>query len=88
MSSASPQPLSIVDVAHPAPLASAARRLREAREAYRNFLVLWATERMTADPAAMARVAADVRRGVEDDALADPHDHDWSLLYRGSVLDD
>ena len=69
------------------PLATAARNLREVKEAYRNFLVLWALDRMIADSDAMARVAADLRRQA-DQALADPHDHNWSLLYRGSVLDD
>jgi hypothetical protein len=72
-------------------LAAMARRLRQVKEAYRNFLVLWALDGMAADPAAMERMAADVDAPDADDAeaaLADPHDHNWSLLYRGSVLDD
>ena len=72
-------------------LAAMARRLRQVKEAYRNFLVLWALDGMTADRAMMERVAADVddAEGADAEAaLADPHDHNWSLLYRGSVLDD
>ena len=68
-------------------LAATARSLRETREAYRNFLILWALEQMTADAKVMARVAADVRVQT-DRAMADPHDRDWTRLYRGSVLDD
>jgi hypothetical protein len=68
-------------------LAATARSLREARNAYQNFLILWALEQMTTDAAVMARMAADVRTQA-DRALADPMDRDWSLLYRGSVLDD
>ena len=68
-------------------LAATARNLREARDAYQNFLILWALEEMTTDPTVMARVAADLRTQT-DRALADPMDRDWSLLYRGSVLDD
>jgi hypothetical protein len=70
-------------------LASTARRLRQVKEAYRNFLLLGALERMAADPSAMAKVERDVSTCEADDAaLADPHNHDWSLMYRGSVLDD
>jgi hypothetical protein len=77
-------------------LASTAQRLREVREAYRNFLTLAVLEHMTADPSVMARVEQDVtqqqrhqrQREADDAKLADPHNHDWSLLYRGSVLDD
>jgi hypothetical protein len=69
-------------------LAAMARRLRQVKEAYRNFLVLWALDGMAADPAAMERMAADVSANDAEAALADPHDHNWSLLYRGSVLDD
>jgi hypothetical protein len=73
-------------------LASTAQRLRQVKEAYRNFLTMAVLEHMTADPSVMARVAKDIRaqrqRQAEDAALADPHNHDWSLLYRGSVLDD
>ena len=68
-------------------LAATARRLQEVKQAYRDFLALWSLERMTADVEIMARVADDVRRQHED-ALANPLDRDWSLLYRGSVLDD
>lgn len=68
-------------------LAAMARRLRQVKEAYRNFLVLWALDGMAADSDAMDRMAADLDAD-DQAALADPHDHNWSLLYRGSVLDD
>lgn len=64
-------------------LAATARRLRKVKDAYRDFLVLWALDSMAADRGTMARLSADVEA-----AIADPHDHNWSLLYRGSVLDD
>ena len=68
-------------------LAAAAKSLREVKEAYRNFLVLWALDHLAATPEAMARVASDIQQ-QSDQALADPFDHNWSLLYRGSILDD
>ena len=68
-------------------LSAAAKSLREVKEAYRNFLVLWALDRLAASPEAMNRVAADMQRQSEE-ALANPYDHNWSLLYRGNVLDD
>lgn len=67
--------------------AATARRLREVKEASRSFLALAALDQMCEDAAVMARVARDVAEMTEQ-ALADPHDHNWLLLYRGSVLDD
>lgn len=52
-----------------------AKRLRAARTACRRFLMLWV----------MQRNAAPSRN---EKALSDPSNHDWSLLYLGSVLDD
>ncbi len=70
-------------------LATTARRLRQVKDASRSFLMLWAMDRMASDAGAMARVAADVgTRAATEEALADPHNHNWTLLYRGSVLDD
>lgn len=61
-----------------ADLVDTARRLRTVRAACRQFFTLWALQQArqtsSADPVA--------------DALADPANHDWSLLYRGSILDD
>ena len=68
-------------------LAATARSLRETREAYRNFLILWALEQMTADAKVMARVASDVRLQA-DRGLTDTRDRDRTHLYRGSILDD
>jgi hypothetical protein len=52
-----------------------ARRLRAARAACRKFLMLWV----------MQKSAAASRHENE---LSDHVNHDWSLLYLGSVLDD
>lgn len=60
-------------------LVSAAKRLRSARAACRQFLALWALQQ------ALDCLAASVR---DDPRLTDPKSHDWSVLYRGSVLDD
>jgi hypothetical protein len=61
-----------------AELVSTAKRLRTTRIACRQFLALWA----------MQRGAAFADRDRNDEELADPMNHDWSILYRGSVLDD
>jgi hypothetical protein len=68
-----------------------AQRLRQVRHASRDFLVLWAYEQLAGDSQAMKRIAGDVAQipgASADAALADPYDHNWSILYRGSVLDD
>jgi hypothetical protein len=68
-------------------LFAAAQRLRTVRTACRRFLMLWAMspkknrpnlklDSAFNDPEALLR------------AMSDPQNHDWSLLYRGSVLDD
>ena len=64
-------------------LAATAERLRVVKQAYQHFLTLWALDRLMTKPKAADRMHADIERAVED-----PHNHDWSLLYRGSVLDD
>ena len=72
-------------------LGKVAQRLRQVRQASRDFLVLWAFEQLVRDSQAMKRVASDVDQtpgNTADAALADPYDHNWSILYRGSVLDD
>src|SRR5262245_10285774 len=63
-----------------APIVSAAKRLRAVRKACRQFLLMWAFEqgKMRGRPGGQ----------MADEALADPANHDWTLLYRGSVLDD
>ena len=62
-----------------AELVAHARRLRAIKAASRKFLALWALEQDT-----KRRNAA----GSNESQLADPMNHDWSLLYLGSVLDD
>ena len=69
-------------------IAAAAKMLREVREACGQFLALWAVERMTQEPRVMDRVAEDVEKARVERELSDPFNRDWSLLYRGSILDD
>jgi hypothetical protein len=72
--SADPQPVRISQ------LVSTARRLRKTRAACRKFLALWALDqdKRKSGPAS----------GYQEKQLADPMNHDWSLLYLGSILDD
>jgi hypothetical protein len=59
-------------------LVNTAKRLRSARKACRQFLALWA----------MQQGATFADAHGDDGELADPMNHDWTILYRGSVLDD
>ena len=68
-------------------LVTTAKRLRSVRQASKHFLTLWALDRVHRQPQRLDRMAADVAQSAEQ-AIADPHNHDWSILYRGSVLDD
>ena len=63
-------------------LAATAERLREVKQATRRFLLLWAQ-----DTARDRNGESDETSKIEAE-LADFKNHDWSLLYRGSVLDD
>jgi hypothetical protein len=63
-----------------------AQRLRAVRTATRIFLDCWLASRLSDHANGVERVAADV--SAADDALADPANHDWSLMYRGNILDD
>jgi hypothetical protein len=65
---------------------AAAHRLRMARQACSIFLDCWTASRFVADQRAVQRMARDL--AAFDAAIADPDNHDWSMLYRGSVLDD
>jgi hypothetical protein len=71
-----------IDQADPAvnDLVEMAQRLRKVRAASRQFLALWALEK------ALDKAPAP-EPGLEA-LLSDPDNHDWSLLYKGSVLDD
>jgi uncharacterized protein YhaN len=69
-------------------LAAAAQGLRAVRRAYSQFLTLWALERIVQEKRILDRVATDVERARIERRLADPFNRDWSLLYRGSILDD
>ena len=63
---------------HIAQLVSTAKRLRKARTACRQFLALWT----------MQQSAISAQHDRDDDEISDPMNHDWTILYRGSVLDD
>lgn len=62
-------------------LVQLAEQIRAVRQAQRQFLTLWAIdgvrERVLSQTDPESRLA-----------LADPHNRDWSLLYRGNILDD
>ena len=72
----------------PPGIAGAAKQLRKVRNASRQFLTLWALECMVQEDHVLDRVAADLGNARLQHDLADPFNHNWSLLYRGSVLDD
>jgi len=63
-------------------LAETAQRLRLVKQATRDFLSRWAMS----DP--MDEESADVAVATDTAEIADYKNHDWSQLYRGSVLDD
>ena len=63
------------------------QRLRDVKEAYRNFLILGALEELTMDTRKMAIIAADIQKQASA-AISDPHDRNWFNLYRGNILDD
>ena len=65
----------------------AAQRLRQVREACLIFLDRWAVARLLADSPGVDRVMGDVETRLEAE-IADHANRDWSILYRGSVLDD
>lgn len=65
----------------------AAQRLRKVRGACLLFLDRWAVTQLLTDAPALDRVAGDLDAQTEA-AIADPGNRDWTVLYRGSVLDD
>jgi hypothetical protein len=73
-------------------LLAAAQRLRTVRTACRRFLMLWAMSPAKAglsdshDALALAQALDDPEALLR--IMSDPKNRDWSLLYRGSVLDD
>jgi len=71
-------------------MVATAERLRQVKNAYGHFLAMWALERLLAKPAAISRFHTDIIAAEEtsETELENPYNHNWSLLYRGSVLDD
>lgn len=65
----------------------AAQRLRQVRKACLTFLDRWAVARLLSDSPGIDRVMGDVHARMEAE-IADHANRDWSILYRGSVLDD
>lgn len=63
-------------------LAATAQRLRTVKQATKQFLSLWAMH----DP--RDRMTENAGQDTAEAELADFNSHDWSLMYRGSVLDD
>jgi hypothetical protein len=85
-----PQPPQWVDTA---------RKLRQVRRTCLLFLDRWAISQLLSDASALDRVAGDIHGSADepkdlptdssvDSAIADHSNRDWSILYRGSVLDD
>ena len=62
-------------------LVSTAKQLRATRAACRKFIALWALEQGR-------RNCATSSKWSQETELSDPMNHDWSLLYLGSILDD
>src|SRR5271165_2953044 len=90
---APPRPVPIIVVMKPVRSAQpqwveTARRLRDVRRACLNFLDRWAVGALLNDAPALDRVAIDIRQARTEAAIADPANRDWSILYRGSLLDD
>lgn len=65
---------------------STAQRLRAVNQARRKFLSFWAAERLIEQSGMIERMAADLDSAPATSSA--PAKHDWSPLYRGSVLDD
>jgi hypothetical protein len=67
-----------------------ARKLRDVRQACLLFLDRWAIGHLLSDASALDRVAGDIHGSPSDTntAIADHANRDWTILYRGSVLDD
>ena len=69
-------------------LADTAHRLRQVKNATRQFLALYALETAQERVRDEAHGAQAASPAELESAVCDFNNHDWSLLYRGSVLDD
>jgi hypothetical protein len=69
-------------------LADTAHRLRQVKNATRQFLALYALETARERVRDQAHAAPSTQAAALESAVCDYNNHDWSLLYRGSVLDD
>jgi hypothetical protein len=66
---------------------SRAKTLRQVRLASQLFLDRWAAQKLSGNAKGIERIVLDVRQFARV-TIAAPHDHNWSILYDGSVLDD
>ncbi|HVT89559.1 MAG TPA: hypothetical protein VHD56_11950 [Tepidisphaeraceae bacterium] len=71
----------IQPVAPMADIVATAKQLRATRAACRQFLLLWAMD--GANPQQRQS-----RFDLIDSQAVEPSERDWSILYRGSILDD
>lgn len=60
-----------------------AKALKQARRMQQEFMLMWAL-----DQARHAESRREQRLTRYLEQPSDPSDHDWSIFYRGSVLDD
>ncbi len=76
---------------------SIAKRLQLVRRTCAAFLDEWAASKLADDARGFDRVASDIAeersnatncKAYPSQLLDESSGHDWSLLYRGSVLDD
>ncbi len=65
----------------------AAERLRAVRRASALFMDLWILGELKRKSTQIDRIAADVN-SQHASALKSHEEHDWSILYRGDILDD
>lgn len=64
------------------PILQCAKTLRQVRRMQRKFMMLWALDALA------ARAKQSQGAETDTDAWVDPKNHNWKVLYRGSVLDD
>jgi hypothetical protein len=64
-------------------LSATAERLRKVRQAHKHFLSLWALDCLMQQQKPLEKMTQDVNRSIKT-----AERRDWSMLYRGSILDD
>lgn len=69
-------------------VATIARRLRQVRKAQEQFLALWALECIFEQGGKLDELHSQVNSTMTENDLMAMDRHEYSSLYRGSVLDD